>query len=97
MDGHKNVTATFALATGYDEPGPDDTDVFPNPFSDIIKISNARKVKSVVISDIIGNKLMNIQLNVSQTIRAGNLKHGIYYINIELINGRNILRKMLKQ
>lgn len=97
IDANKNVTATFALVTGYDELRPDDSDVFPNPFSDFIRISNAKNVKRVVISDISGHQVMNIQLNGSQTIPAGNLKRGIYFINIELINGSNILRKMIKQ
>jgi hypothetical protein len=97
MDANKNVTATFALTTGYNELRPDDPDVFPNPFSDLIRISNAKNIKRVVISDISGHKVMNIQLNGSQTIPAGNLKRGIYFINIELVNGRNILRKMIKQ
>ena len=97
INANKTITANFALTTGYDELRTDNPDVFPNPFTDIIKISNAKNVVRVVISDISGHQVMNIQLNGSQTIPSGNLKRGIYFINIELINGKNILRKMIKQ
>lgn len=70
-----------------------DVSVYPNPAEDKITITSELPVKSVVITNVIGEtfhvELINNTMNVSQ------LKKGIYFLKITFINDQNIIRKII--
>jgi uncharacterized repeat protein (TIGR02543 family) len=72
--------------------------VYPNPFSNFITLSNAEMVTRVVITNIIGQVVMDIPMNGSQRIiETGSLKTGVYLISFQASNGERVVRKMVKQ
>jgi hypothetical protein len=70
---------------------------YPNPFSNSISITNADKVRRVIIYNSIGKQLMNIQLLGQKTINTAELPSGIYLISIENNNGEKQVKKLIKQ
>ncbi len=70
---------------------------YPNPFDNHITISNADMVKRVVITNLIGQQVMSINLNGETTVTTNNLASGIYLITIEGHNGQRTTSKMIKK
>lgn len=69
--------------------------VYPNPFKDILKISDIKNVVSAVVTDISGRRLLEIkptsELNLSQ------LKKGVYIISLKYSNGEVKTTKVIKE
>lgn len=55
--------------------------VYPNPFSDIITISDIENIKSISITDMVGRTLKTIQ-NPNPIIYLNDLNSGIYILSI---------------
>lgn len=72
--------------------------VFPNPFTNTINIANAENVQCVVISDIIGKVVKEIDLNQlpTQTLIA-NLPSGVYLVTFVANNGSRVVRRMVRE
>ncbi|MDD4384034.1 MAG: X2-like carbohydrate binding domain-containing protein [Bacteroidales bacterium] len=70
---------------------------YPNPFDNHITITNAEMVKRVVITNLIGQQVMSINLNGETTVTTNNLASGIYLITFEGFNGQRAIRKMIKK
>ena len=73
--------------------------VFPNPFQNSITINNAEQLSRVVVSNILGQKLIDIAINGSQTeyIPTGRLNKGIYLVTVIGKNGERKVTKMIKE
>lgn len=73
--------------------------VYPNPFTNSIIIDNASGVKQVVITSLIGEKIMEIELDgaKSSTLTTDKLVKGAYLITIESESGAVVVKKMVKQ
>lgn len=87
-----NVTATKV---------PDDKiinafKVYPNPFNDKISIDNSEKLTRVVVSNIAGQKVIDIE-NPTREIRTANLVSGIYVISLYTENGIAKTERMIKR
>lgn len=74
-------------------------DVYPNPFHSSITLSNANRASRVVISNLIGQKVMEIKLTGSdrETILTDGLVNGIYLIQIYSESGERLVKKMIKE
>jgi uncharacterized repeat protein (TIGR02543 family) len=73
--------------------------VYPNPFSNFITVANAEMVTRVVITNLIGQVVMDVNLTGSDktTLLTGNLIRGIYLIVFQTENGEKVIRKMVKE
>jgi hypothetical protein len=71
--------------------------VYPNPFSNYISTSNPNLVKRVVIDNIVGQKIIDIELNGEAIIETTKLLKGVYIITFEASNGDCIVHKMVKK
>ncbi|PKP35969.1 MAG: hypothetical protein CVT98_09830 [Bacteroidetes bacterium HGW-Bacteroidetes-15] len=73
--------------------------VYPNPFTTSITIDNASGVKHIVINNLIGQKVMEVELNGmdSETIFTDKLANGIYLITLKNYRGEVVVKKMVKQ
>ncbi len=73
--------------------------IYPNPFSNSIVIDNASGVKQVVINSLIGEKIMEIELDgaKSSTLMTDKLVKGAYLITIKSESGAVVVKKMVKQ
>lgn len=71
-------------------------EVYPNPFDDILNISDAALVKSVSISDIAGRLIKTIS-NPGSVLHLGELKSGIYLVTLEMKDGSKQTLKTIKK
>lgn len=62
-----------------------DISVYPNPFVDILKISDIKNVKSVSINDVSGREVKT--LVPSAELNLSNLKAGLYIVNLKMEDG----------
>ena len=78
---------TFTTAGGKaveaDDPASrvNDFNVFPNPFVNQITVTNADKLTSVIMTNVIGQRVKTIDRPSGQ-IDTSDLKNGIYYITL---------------
>lgn len=59
--------------------------VYPNPFTDVLKISDIEGVKSISINDISGRQLKT--LKASAVLALSDLKTGVYIVNLNMEDG----------
>jgi hypothetical protein len=64
-----------------------DVKVYPNPFTDVITISDVTNIDRVVISSITGQTVLEVALNGQQTINTSELADGVYLVRFVNING----------
>ncbi|WP_313093401.1 Ig-like domain-containing protein [Chryseobacterium flavum] len=92
------VTATLdsnCLSTSETEM-KDQMKIYPNPFKDIITITDIEKVSSIQIVDISGRMIKKIN-NVSREIDLGDLKSGLYILNLIMKDGSITNVKAIKK
>lgn len=59
--------------------------VYPNPFTDVLKISDVKGVKSVTVNDIAGREVKS--LAPSAELNLSNLQSGLYIVNLKMEDG----------
>ncbi len=59
--------------------------VYPNPFTDVLKISDVKGVKSISISDVSGRLVKTVKATAE--IQASELKTGLYIVNLHMEDG----------
>ncbi|WP_347219948.1 GEVED domain-containing protein [Chryseobacterium sp.] len=69
--------------------------IYPNPFKDILKISDTKGVKSIIVTDIAGRQLKT--LNASNEINLSDLNAGLYLITLQMEDGNNKVLKAIKK
>jgi uncharacterized repeat protein (TIGR02543 family) len=99
MDGNKAVTATFTFIDNVQPNIFANLRVFPNPFTASIKVMNAKAVKQVTITNIVGQRVMEISLDGAEqvSIPTSELVKGTYMIIFQAHNGERMIRKMVKE
>lgn len=71
--------------------------VYPNPFSNQIRISNAELVSRVEISNIIGQTVITFKIDGVNHINTSVLPAGVYLVKFTGKNGESVTRKMIKK
>ncbi len=59
--------------------------VYPNPFTDVLKVSDVKGVKSISVNDISGRQVKT--LTPSAEINLSNLRQGLYIVNLQMEDG----------
>ncbi|WP_321367900.1 T9SS type A sorting domain-containing protein [uncultured Draconibacterium sp.] len=96
-------TGVWEFTTGADyptgiNPGVETVEfsVYPNPFNDFIRIDNADKLDRVIVSNIAGQRILDIEYP-SYEIRTGNLVTGVYVVtliaNDEIVKSERIIKR----
>jgi len=94
IDNFKVESAT--LATLEASKDKDNIKAYPNPFTDVLNISNADRVKSVSVSDVSGRLLKTIDQPFS-ALHLGDLKQGLYFITLNMKDGSKQSIKAIKK
>jgi hypothetical protein len=69
--------------------------VYPNPFNNILNISDAKDVKTVSVTDATG-RLIKIIEKPSASIEMSELEKGVYFVTLHFKNGTNKSFKSIK-
>ncbi|MCU7615924.1 GEVED domain-containing protein [Chryseobacterium sp. PBS4-4] len=70
--------------------------VYPNPFADVLNISDIKNVKTVSVLDIAGRIVKTIE-KPSSTLQLGDLKSGMYIIVLNMNDGSQQTIKAIKK
>ena len=70
--------------------------VYPNPFVDVVNISNVDEVKSAIIVDAAG-RVVKTFAKVNQQLSLVDLKAGMYVLNLEMKDGTKQAVKLIKK
>ena len=73
-----------------------DLKVYPNPFVDVINISNVDEVKSAIVVDAAGRVVKTFE-KVSQQLSLVDLKSGMYILKLNKKNGTEQTVKLIKK
>ena len=97
-DGEFRVSAydSSVLATSETAVVKNNLKVYPNPFSDILNISDVKNVKSVSVIDLSGRVVKTID-NPSSALQLGDLKQGMYLISLKMKDGSVQTLKTIKK
>jgi endonuclease I len=90
---------TYGNTSAFNEGSNLEVLIYPNPFKNTITIENTRKVKSIAISNLTGQILLEVESKGNEHVLLSTEKipNGIYLITIQLNNGQRIVRKVVKQ
>ncbi len=88
-----NVNATLSLENIYDATS---LYIYPNPFKDYLIIDGKDKLKDIKLFDITGKQIKIEQLQNRITFKE-TISNGIYFIWIETENGKQIIKKIIKE
>lgn len=70
--------------------------LYPNPFTEVLNISDVSKVKSVVISDVSGRQVRVID-NPGAEIHLSELRQGMYLVTLNMKDGSKQTIKTIKK
>lgn len=84
------------LATAETSVKKNDINVYPNPFTDVLNISDIKNVKSVSVMDITGRLIKNIE-KPSSALHLGDLKQGVYLVVLNMNDGSKQTIKAIKK
>ncbi len=84
------------VAVGVDLDKLSQLNLFPNPFNNEIKISDPETVKRVVITNVAGQKVLDIQLNGADRINTQSLSSGVYLLRIITNDDQSATFRMVK-
>ena len=70
--------------------------LYPNPFTNEINISNGELIKSVQITNVVGQKINDVIYD-GKSINTKTLSSGIYFITLESFTGEKLVHKMIKR
>ncbi|WP_415328799.1 fibronectin type III domain-containing protein [Chryseobacterium sp. MMS23-Vi53] len=70
--------------------------IYPNPFRDVLNISDVEKVKSVVVNDISGRVVKTIE-NPGKELNLSELNSGMYLVTIIFKDGSRSTMKAIKK
>lgn len=72
--------------------------VYPNPFNNTLRFSSDKPITSVVITNLIGQKVMTISPsnNDNNEIATSHLPSGIYVITFRMMDGEKINQRIVK-
>lgn len=97
MEGTFTVNITKGvLATSDVKVNKNSVKLYPNPFTDVLNISDATNVKSVSVSDVSG-RLIRVIDNPSSELHLSELRQGMYLVTLTMKDGSKQTIKTIKK
>jgi hypothetical protein len=97
-NANANVNVTL-IHVGIEDGFISNVSLYPNPFNSNFTITNATNVKRMVVTNLIGQVIMDVEMNgeVTRNIETANLPAGVYLIKLQGVLGQESVRKMVKK
>jgi len=94
-----DVTVEFSEMSGINNQILSDVNIYPNPFTNNITVSNAENIEYVIITNILGQTVKEIKSTGKNTVLVdtNKLPAGIYLITIQTTNGDRVVHRVVKQ
>ena len=97
MEGAFTINITKGvLATSEVKADKSKIRLYPNPFTDVLNISDAANVKSVSVSDVSGRLVKTID-NPGSALHLEELKQGMYLVTLHMKDGSKQTVKTIKK
>lgn len=96
-DQNITLTANFNDNSNIDEDAVDMFEIFPNPFSDILYISNYQSAIKVSFTTITGQLITEFNNLENGQINTADLPKGFYLLIVDNKDGGRLVKKILKQ
>lgn len=90
-----SVTNAATLAVSDTSKDRSNVSVFPNPFTDTLKISDVKGVKSVSVNDVSGREVKS--LAPAEELNLSSLQAGLYIVNLKMEDGSVKTFKTIKK
>lgn len=81
--------------TGIDKPFQNQINIYPNPVYNTLKINSKIELVSLQLFDNLG-RIYHLNINNDNSFDISSIKPGMYYLQIETINGHKETHKILK-
>lgn len=92
-----NVDVPIQLtSTGINDNSLVGLNVYPNPFNTEIKFTLTDKISRVEVSNILGQKVIDINTQGANSVSTQEIPNGIYLVKFTAKNGDTVIRKLLK-
>ncbi len=98
-DGQFKIAAydtTVLAANEVKNSAKDAIKLYPNPFGEVLNISDASNVKNVLVTDFAG-RLVKTIANPGKELHLGELKQGMYLVTLEMKDGSKQTIKAIKK
>jgi hypothetical protein len=98
-DGQFKIAAydtTVLAANEVKDSAKDAIKLYPNPFGEVLNISDASNVKNVLVTDFAG-RLVKTIANPGKELHLGELKQGMYLVTLEMKDGSKQTIKAIKK
>lgn len=92
------ITITDNDPNGVKELNAVQFNVYPNPAREVLNISADKEMNSVVVTDIIGNEVLNVNdVNAKKaTLNTASLKAGVYFVRVHSAEGSSVKKVIIK-
>ena len=97
LENSPTTTAAISYRVNINDASTKKLSVYPNPFNDNINLVCSTAVSKIILTRLTGQKLIEKTMNGLESINTSNLQSGVYFLSIELINGRKQIIKLIKQ
>jgi hypothetical protein len=91
-----SIVEKVNLATSDVSLSKSEIKVYPNPFGEVLNISDASNVKNVLVTDFAG-RLVKTIANPGKELHLGELKQGMYLVTLEMKDGSKQTIKTIKK
>lgn len=93
---YKESSDRHALGTSKIIPVTKNNGVYPNPFTDVLNISDNGNVKTITVSDVSGRLVKTID-SPDSTLHLGELRSGLYLVTLEMKDHTKKTFKVIKK
>ncbi|SDE97936.1 GEVED domain-containing protein [Epilithonimonas hungarica] len=91
----EDYTIDYQSALAVSDVNKKGISVYPNPFTDVLKISDVKGVKSISVNDISGRQVK--ALAATEELNLSSLKAGLYIVNLQMEDGSVKTFKAIKK